>query len=801
MQQPPDMPPFSPAGWRGPAGAPSPISSRPPAPTPAPAPGQQHQHQHQQHQMDEQHGAAVSGSGSGSVDGGEEGERGGSSSAAPGGNRWPRQETLALLKIRSEMDAAFREAALKGPLWEEVSRRLAEMGHTRSAKKCREKFENVDKYYRRTKDGRTGRGDGKTYRFFTELEALHGAHQPPPAAPVSAPAATIVTYSAVPTAPPRVLQAAEPSPPPLFLTHQPVPTESPACLTTTAPVGDASFSDSDGEDTDETADGGKRKRRGGSWGHGGKAMRFFEGLMRQVMERQEAMQSRLLEAIERRDQDRMIREEAWRRQEVARLAREQDALAQERAVAASRDAAVVSFIQRITGQIVPVQAPSSFPAKPAATATSVKPPPLQPTPVASAAPAPAPPTPRPPVQAQPNVTTPMRTQPQTPQPQQHVTPTATPEPQPQTPQQQPHHQQSKEIVVHAPEQTPVDMAGGASPSRWPKAEVHALIQLRTEMEARYQDTAPKGPLWEDISVGMRRLGYNRSSKRCKEKWENINKYFKKVKESSRKRPEDSKTCPYFHQLDALYRTKALAVGSSSSSSSGVHAPALQAPAASSARAEPAAVTVLAPVPLSSQTPSPAAQHVEHAAKNLISNGNGHGNGAAMQVKASNGAPPTVAMFPSSAQAAGNGANSGTATNKLELKQEGVAKETAPVVQPAVAMNHSYGRNDRRDVYDLDSDSMDEDDEDDFDDDDDEEDDDVPGGRNINMPPVLHQYDAHFLQRQHQHQQQQQNHNHNHNHNVVRPNAANGSGNPPAGNATPTSAAGATNGAPFLAMVQ
>ncbi|VAI11800.1 unnamed protein product [Triticum turgidum subsp. durum] len=721
MQQPADMPPFSPPGWRGPAGAPSPISSRPPAPAPAPAPapGQQHQQHQQQHQqMDEQHGgAAVSGSGSGSVDGGEEGERGGSSSAA-GGNRWPRQETLALLKIRSEMDAAFREAALKGPLWEQVSRRLAEMGHTRSAKKCREKFENVDKYYRRTKDGRTGRGDGKTYRFFTELEALHGAsaaHHPPPAhvavAPPSAPAAsTIGAYSGVPSAPSRVLLA-EPSPPPLLLTHQPVSTEAAACLTTTtaAVVGDASFSDgSDGEDTDETADGGKRKRRGGSgsWGHGGKAMRFFEGLMRQVMERQEAMQSRLLEAIERRDQDRMIREEAWRRQEVARLAREQDALAQERAVAASRDAAVVSFIQRITGQIVPVHAPpSSFPAKPAATVNSVKPPALQPTPVASAAP--APPTPRPPVQAQPNVTTPMRTQPQTPppQPQQHATPTAT-EPQPVTPQPQ-----------------------------------------------------------------------------CKEKWENINKYFKKVKESSRKRPEDSKTCPYFHQLDALYRTKALA--SSSSSSPVVHAP----------------VTVLSPVPLSSQTPPPAAQHVEHGAKSSITNGNGHGNGngAAMQVKASNGAG-AAAMFPSPVHAAGNGGNNGTATNKLESKQEVIPKETATVVPPAVAMNHSYGRNDRRDVYDLDSDSMDEDEEDDFDDDDDDDDEEddavgVPGGRNINMPPA--QYDAHFLQRQHQQQQHQ---NHNHNHNVVRPNAANGSGNPPAGNAAPTSAP-ATSGTPFLAMVQ
>lgn len=48
---------------------------------------------------------------------GEEGGSGGIS-----GNRWPRQETLALLKIRSDMDAAFRDATLKGPLWEEVSR-------------------------------------------------------------------------------------------------------------------------------------------------------------------------------------------------------------------------------------------------------------------------------------------------------------------------------------------------------------------------------------------------------------------------------------------------------------------------------------------------------------------------------------------------------------------------------------------------------------------------------------------------------------------------------------------------------
>ena len=54
---------------------------------------------------------------------GDEADRaGGAGGGVGGGNRWPRQETLALLRIRSEMDAVFRDATLKGPLWEDVSR-------------------------------------------------------------------------------------------------------------------------------------------------------------------------------------------------------------------------------------------------------------------------------------------------------------------------------------------------------------------------------------------------------------------------------------------------------------------------------------------------------------------------------------------------------------------------------------------------------------------------------------------------------------------------------------------------------
>ncbi|KAE8690548.1 ERF024 protein [Hibiscus syriacus] len=92
-----------------------------------------------------------------------------------GTERWPRQETLTLLEIRSRLDPKFKEANQKGPLWDEVSRVMCEdHGYQRSGKKCREKFENLYKYYKKTKEGKAVRQDGKHYRFFRQLEALYG---------------------------------------------------------------------------------------------------------------------------------------------------------------------------------------------------------------------------------------------------------------------------------------------------------------------------------------------------------------------------------------------------------------------------------------------------------------------------------------------------------------------------------------------------------------------------------------------------------------------------------------------------
>ncbi|XWS72386.1 hypothetical protein CRYUN_Cryun02cG0035900 [Craigia yunnanensis] len=198
---------------------------------------------------------------------------------------------------------------------------------------------------------------------------------------------------------------------------------------------------------------------------------FFESLVKQVTDHQEGLHKRFLEVIERLDIERSVKEESWRRQEAERRNREAIARAHEQALASSREALIVSYLEKITGQ---------------------------------------------------SINLPART-PLLPQPEHAIEPFN--------------------------ESTPVKVDNY---SRWPSAEVEALIQLRCNLESKFREPVLKGPLWEEVSSFMASLGYQRSAKRCKEKWENINKYFRKSKENGKKRSQQSKTCPYFDQLDQLY---------------------------------------------------------------------------------------------------------------------------------------------------------------------------------------------------------------------------------------------------------
>ncbi|KAK7380482.1 hypothetical protein VNO78_32993 [Psophocarpus tetragonolobus] len=535
-------------------------------------------------------GGGGDGGGGGSNSGDDERGRGEEGDKSFGGNRWPRQETLALLKIRSDMDAAFRDASVKGPLWEEVSRKLAELGYHRNAKKCKEKFENVYKYHKRTKEGRSGKSEGKTYRFFDQLQALesnpvnHGIQSPPsmsqtialPATPVSIvvtttpssimssfpPTTTMslppvsnntTTTTTVPSAttpsmpqailnitPPSTLNITTPSypssNPSYFPTQTPNPTSNNNTNNPPNTINPPSFpniprdllsnSSSSSTSSEETTveGGGTRRKRKRKWKD------FFEKLMKEVIEKQEELQRRFLEAIEKREQERVVREEAWRMKEVQRINREREILAQERSIAAAKDAAVMSFLQKIADH--QQQEINLEPALNNNNNSSVAL--QQPVPQGTTKPIPSP--------------TPTQQQAQ-------MTIVEAPPVQPSLALQQQQQQVVTDAEISKADNNGENLMMGPSSSRWPKMEVQALINLRTSLETKYQESGPKGPLWEEISTLMKKMGYNRNAKRCKEKWENINKYFKKVKESNRKRPEDSKTCPYFHQLDALYKNK------------------------------------------------------------------------------------------------------------------------------------------------------------------------------------------------------------------------------------------------------
>lgn len=263
----------------------------------------------------------------------------------------------------------------------------------------------------------------------------------------------------------------------------------------------------------------KRKRE--------KKFEMFKGfcidIVNKMMAQQEQMHNKLLEDMVNRDEEKIAREEAWKKKEVESFNKEIEIRAHEQAIASGRQATIIELLKQFATYSsdkhfgtslsyenlleISNNLSSSNP-----TSTSTK------SLVSSQNqnlsnfeknPAPIPPS---------------RTQ--------------------------------KAQKNHNPATNEKDDIG----KRWPKDEVLALINMRCSLYNNINDHqdkegvmgGAKGSLWEKISQGMMELGYKRSAKRCKEKWENINKYFRKTKDVNKKRSVDSRTCPYFHQLNSLY---------------------------------------------------------------------------------------------------------------------------------------------------------------------------------------------------------------------------------------------------------
>lgn len=237
-----------------------------------------------------------------------------------GNSRWPRQETLTLLEIRSRLDCNFKEANQKGPLWDQVSRIMEEEhGYHRSGKKCREKFENLYKYYKKTKEGKAGRQDGKNYRFFRQLEALYGDQTKPN----SSIQQTILDPQESQN---QNLQCKVPSDQSLSFSY----------------VSEFDTLSSDNELHSME----KPKKK--SWK--AKVKGYVELRMKKMMETQEEWMERILKTVEEREQERVLREEEWRREEKERMEKEHEFWAKERAWFEARDVELMDVLNKISGK-------------------------------------------------------------------------------------------------------------------------------------------------------------------------------------------------------------------------------------------------------------------------------------------------------------------------------------------------------------------------------------------------------------------------------------------------------------------
>uniref|UniRef100_A0A6N2LX34 Myb-like domain-containing protein n=1 Tax=Salix viminalis TaxID=40686 RepID=A0A6N2LX34_SALVM len=458
-------------------------------------------------------------------------------------NPWSNEEVLALLRIRSSMEAWFPEFT-----WEHVSRKLAEVGFKRSAEKCKEKFEEESRYFN------SNINYHKNYRTsFGELEEIYHGDQNP---------------RQEVTAGERNKKIDKPGTEDEEQDKMRQNLEEETRIDQT--VGNQTDDDQDNNGKlalVEKSKINKRKRE--------EKFEIFkrlcEDIVNTMMAQQEEMHTKLLEDMVKRDEEKAAKEEARKKLEMDKIDKELEIRAHEQALASDRQATLIKFLKKFTSGDPSAEifgektAPDlAIPNSLNATSSSSLVRAQNPNPVSNESKAKAPTS----SSILDKTNTPWTENQEPRNPKSTLSPNI-----PQVP------TTSNTQAVLAP-QNPNSLNSQSSSSgppnalliykkvqakstssdkddigkRWPRDEVLALINLRCSLYTNNEDKdgSAKAPLWERISQGMLESGYRRSAKRCKEKWENINKYFRKTKDVNKKRSMDSRTCPYFHQLSALY---------------------------------------------------------------------------------------------------------------------------------------------------------------------------------------------------------------------------------------------------------
>lgn len=175
-----------------------------------------------------------------------------------------------------------------------------EYGYQRSGKKCKEKLDNLFKYYKKTKASNQSNNHGKHYRFFKQLEALYGENN-------TANCSLHITNKIPPSQPIQSLD-------------------------------DSSSSEEEEEDEQIKRD------DINTWSS--KIKELVEKQMRRLMEAQESWMDKMVNSIERMEEERASRDEEWQKQELERYEQEERSWAFERAWIEARDGALISALER-----------------------------------------------------------------------------------------------------------------------------------------------------------------------------------------------------------------------------------------------------------------------------------------------------------------------------------------------------------------------------------------------------------------------------------------------------------------------
>ncbi|CAH8359503.1 unnamed protein product [Eruca vesicaria subsp. sativa] len=456
---------------------------------------------------------------------------------------WCSDEVLALLRFRSTVENWFPEFT-----WELTSRKLAEVGFKRSPQECKEKFEEEERRYFNSNNNANDHhisnynNKGNYNRIFSEVEELyHHGHNDNEHVVSSEVGDNQNKRNNLVEGKGTVEEMGQDLLEEDKRDHQDQgQVEESSLGNKTNPVDNVNNFEDGAKSSSSSSlmmimrDKKKRKRKK-------KKERFAvlkgfcEGLVRNMISQQEEMHKKLLEDMVKKEEEKMAREEVWKEKEMERLNKEVEIRATEQAMASDRNTIIIKFISKFTDHdnhddgnykvqsLSPSQdssylvLPKTQSRRKCQTSSSLLPQTL---------------TPHNPISLQTNDTP--------------LEPIST-----------------KTLKTKTQNTKPTKSDIG---KRWPRDEVLALINIRRSISSmndadHHKDvislsssssSSKSIPLWERISKKMLEIGYKRSAKRCKEKWENINKYFKKTKDVTKKRPLDSRTCPYFHQLTALY---------------------------------------------------------------------------------------------------------------------------------------------------------------------------------------------------------------------------------------------------------